>query len=343
MAPKPWRYRAGVNTVGGYANADALKAAGFSLIRLPFTWERLQPTEGAELRWQSVDSAVRTLSDLGFRIILDFHQSQWSDAFFANAAGLPKWLYPDADGATDRERGGHDVAKAAFLRNEHSFGYTGTRKPWAMWGDVLEACAQRYAAEPAVLGIDLANELGWGGDAMADVAPSQLRLFYERMGRRVAEQAPDWWLVCENGTWSNIERHEAPFQGADEWPELENLVCSAHFYPSVGAKRKGETEVQAAGRMIDLLDQQFAMAESLGVPFYLGEFAAFGASSTAGKADALHWPQWPTHTRVLAQWLKANGVAWTYWAWQQGAGPTLTDDHGGLRRDILDALAPALR
>ena len=89
MASKPREYIIGVNIAGGefgsknpdygWPSAETLdyfKNKGFKLIRLPFSWERLQPELGKELDPGYAKALLRTvdmIGDRGMLVLLDLH------------------------------------------------------------------------------------------------------------------------------------------------------------------------------------------------------------------------------------------------------------------------------
>lgn len=99
----------GVNLSGAeYSDADGIEGTnffyptpttmtyfakkGFDTVRLPFKWERLQPTLGADLddqELQRLTSSVKALREQGFRVILDPHNFGYYGKLRIGSKGLP--------------------------------------------------------------------------------------------------------------------------------------------------------------------------------------------------------------------------------------------------------------
>jgi len=155
------------------------------------------------------------------------------------------------------------------------------RRTVALW----RAIARRYAREEAVAGYDLMNE-PWGA-----ATPMDLHDFHDRLYRAVREVDPHHLVFMEEaykGLWT------FPDPAARGW---QNVVYSIHFYLQ-GATGLGSWEAFVRYQ----LPQWHLLAESYGVPLFVGEFcAADEATGGAAAMDLLfrefgrygfHWAPW---------------------------------------------------
>lgn len=141
-----------------------LQGWGLDTVRMPFSWEALEPSEGAydDDYLDRYEAMVDAAWALGIRVIVDFHQDVYASPFCGD--GFPLWTisgehgpprhdcpdwglgYLDNDdvrGAFDRFWADEDGLQDRYL---------------AMW----EVMAGRFAEHPGVVGLELINEPGWG-------------------------------------------------------------------------------------------------------------------------------------------------------------------------------------
>jgi endoglucanase len=207
------------------------------------------------------------------------------------------------------------------------------------WLDDWVMLARRYRRQPAVVGADLHNEphgqATWGdGNRLTD-----WRLAAERAGNAILEANPDWLIVVEgiervgedSYWWGGNLRAAASSPVRLSRPD--KLVYSAHDYgPEVfpqawfGAK-DFPRNLSALWR-----DHWAYLATSGAAPVLLGEF---GGRSVGQDPEG----QWQ---RGLVEFLKSEGISYTYWAWNPDSGNTggvLKDDWQTVDRPKLDLLA----
>jgi hypothetical protein len=328
----------GVNDVGEIKpdlGAQVIEA-GFNHVRLPIMLARIAPDNDREFDFRSVDHGVQQATDAGLAVLLDLHQSQWSRAFFEYGFGMPPRWYPRAEAKGDRTNEDEATARAAFYRNEPAFG--GKGKPWDAVEAALVALAERYAGTAGVIGLDLLNEPGFGPKGGNMPPGSTLRAFYERMGHAVHRAAPEWLLVCENATWTNVAQGIQPFKTPEDLPKLapRKLVGSIHYYPEPTPK-KGETSADAAARQETLVLAQGDLWAAVGAPCYYGEFDCYGMLQEGGGQRP--WPEPEARTRAFAKRLADGKEHAAVWALQVGAGPALMRNWDA----AITALRPWLR
>ena len=152
----------------GYATAldaymDHAASWGIDVMRVPFTWAALEPTQGVDdPDWLSrYDQLLDAAWARKIWTILDFHQDMYSESFCGD--GFPGWTIPDA-GPYEHdcpnwqlEYFNDDGVKTAFDR----FWDAGSpvQSAYVSAWDVMVA---RYKDTPGVLGFEPINEPGWG-------------------------------------------------------------------------------------------------------------------------------------------------------------------------------------
>jgi aryl-phospho-beta-D-glucosidase BglC (GH1 family) len=301
-------------------------AAGFNLVRLPVSWASLEPTaptldDTGQLvhTWntsylQTIDAVLAGFAAAGVSVIVDMHQAQWSPAFAGvpkanggvacEGVGMPRWLYPGTPVGTKPTQ-----AKCEFFLNVARPGVPvppqdGLAAAW-------QVLAADLAHQPAVVGVDLLNEPGWGGAATGCTATgAMVDDFFTRVGTAVQQVAPDLLLIEEDGTWSNYAKSgfllTRPLA-------LQNVVYSWHLYANDWTvtrwhQQTGQQQYQA----------HLNRARQWQQPFFLGEFDAFrGAYNRLAKQTD---PNWQADLAGLMADAKANGVSWALWQWYGGAG-----------------------
>ena len=206
---------------------DQLRGWGLSLIRLPFSWEALEPEPGRfdETYLERYLSLARACGQRGMRVLVDFHQDVFARPYGGD--GFPLWACPESErvpagpqphwfmGYLQDER--VKLAFDRFWRNDD-----GLRDAFeAMWAEI----AGRAWEIDAVIGFEPINEPGWGNAKMADWGPQVLTPFYERMAaviRRVAPGAP----IFVDATGADALSGTTTVQR----PQIDQLVFAPHFY-----------------------------------------------------------------------------------------------------------------
>lgn len=307
--------------VGGLAKVSLssvvikIRDLGFNSVRLPFSNEMLHsttaitdavaanPTLRGKTALEVFDATVEALTRAGLLVVLNNHSTHamWCCNY-------------DDDGLW----------------------YTGdySEEQWiADW----ELVAQRYAANPRVIGADLRNEIriakpvtgifprvpNWGGGDAND-----WRAAATRAGDRIAAKTPGWLIIVEG--LNSADDLTAVGGNPIVLKTPRKLVYSAHQYgfflpglpaiPGVG----GTYETMDAGQLSAASQKQWGYltepARPFTAPVWLGEF---GDGATAD-------PKWLTN---LAAYLHETDVDWAYWAINGGPKASGDPEPYGLLED----------
>ncbi|MCB9705654.1 MAG: cellulase family glycosylhydrolase [Myxococcales bacterium] len=315
---------------------DRLRPWGLNVVRLPFSWEAFEPTQGAydydylDFYEAMVDSAwSRRLA-----VIVDFHQDIYASPFCGD--GFPPWTLADPDPGPPR----HDCTGWGLKY----FTDAGVREAfdrfWAdddgiqsafleMWSQVLLAVGDK----PGVIGFEIINEPGWGTATSVDTWKSETLLpFYDAAIAELRPLAPDLLVFYDDPGVDALA-------GADVemiTPAGDGLVYAPHLYDVTLLAGEAPSGVSYAGK----IDGMVAHREAAGHAILLGEF---GIGAGAEALGGLEW------IRDLMATLDDAGISATLWECSQNEELWNEEDlsvlgPGGEERPLLDAyVRPYLR
>lgn len=234
FVPFPIDPEADLDTVRAEAEAFFARMVpwGLDTVRLPFSWEAIEPTRGEydERYLSRYEALVDVAGETGLRVIVDFHQDVYASPFCGD--GFPLWTLGEGDFGPPK----HDCPQW-FLGYAIDDGVrTAFDRFWAdeddlhaafldMWTEV----ATRFAAHPAVVGFEIINEPGWGSnDDIAAWKTDVLAPFHTKVTEALNDVAPDRLVFFDNpgidalgvGTITHVR------------PEGDNLVYAPHLYDS---------------------------------------------------------------------------------------------------------------
>lgn len=213
--------------------------------------------------------------------------------------------------------------------------------PQSRWEQDWVMLAQHYRNNDTIIGADLANE-PHGPATWGDGNPNtDWHMAAEKVGNAILAVNPNWLIIVEG-----IEQYNGNaywwggnLQGAAKYPvrlsRPNKLVYSAHDYgPEVYLQQW--FQVPKLSDLVHTLpavwEKYWAFLEKTGVPVFLGEF---GGNSTGLDAEGI-WQ------RTLLYFLKANGMSYTYWAWNPDSGDTggiLQSDWKTVNQGKIDILS----
>jgi endoglycosylceramidase len=262
---------------------DRLAGWGFDLVRLPFSWEGIEPERGRvdERYLDRIARMIDALWSRGIRVIVDFHQDVYATPFSGD--GFPLWTLgsishggPRSDDrawfARYSERGGPvQRAFGRLWRNEDAL--------LDAWRRMWRRVAMRVGRRPGVLGFEPINEPGWGPEHTIERFEREiLTPEIERVGRMLIDCAPGA-LIVQGGCGT-----DGPSGGtAMERPALMGFVYGAHVYdPRVFG---GDPFTRDAAWLRELVRRQIEVARRWGVPMMLAEFG--GSSSSIDQLPAI--------------------------------------------------------
>ena len=298
---------------------DNIASWGFNFVRLPISWENLEPnppTLQPDRTWvhhwntqylQEIDYFVNQFGQRHIAVIPDFHQVDLSPAFqqvpggvhgsFCEGWGMPTWLYPSVTSPTT----GEQVAAAicSFFMDES---LVGTRVPSPIDGLVVaeQLIASRYANNPTVIGLDIFNE-PWFSRSCGNISSeAQLLVNFDmKISTAISAANPRMLIVFEDPPHGLMPQASSPVITAP--PSVPNVVYEVHIYVS-------NWEVAQP-----LLEAYFSNAKKWGIPLYLGEFNAFEAGNNAIYAQLD--PNWQPDTQSMLAYCKTNEISWSYWSY----------------------------
>ncbi len=310
-----------------------LWAWGLDTVRMPFSWEALEPTMGVydEAYLARYQVLLDAAWDARLRVIVDFHQDVYASPFCGD--GFPPWSVPTPDPPEPT----HDCPQwfLGYFANDdvrESFDRfwadtDGLQAPFlAMWLTMAEAVADH----PAVVGFEPINEPGWG--TMDDIDAFKLDVLQPWYGDIAAELqavAPEA-LVFYDGPGVDATGPVATHL----LPEGDNLVYAPHLYDASLLLGDAWTGVEPTPAISGM--GQFG--REAGVAVLLGEFG-FTHGATGGN-------DWLT---LVVDGLDAQRMSATLWEYSTSAelwnGEDLSvTEPDGTERPILDGyVRPWLR
>lgn len=193
-------------------------AAGFTLLRLPIQWRRLEPEQGQydASYLAHIEDVLDWADRYGLLVLVDWHQDVFGPYFGFD--GVPAWATRD-DGIEFEPVEGNwfnnyfkPAVQAAFkhLYNDEDL----QQAQVATWTYL----AQQLAGEPALLGYDLFNEPMWTANTFET---NELPAMYRRLiaGIRTVDQRSWLWVeptvLVGEGVSTQLPAFDDPRHGAD--------------------------------------------------------------------------------------------------------------------------------
>lgn len=269
-----------------------IAALGFNTLRLPFSNEiihagiqAIRPadiTASPELKGltplEILDAVIAEAGRLGLAVILDDHG-----------------LVPTRDGRSDGLWFNRDRDEEAWIAD------------WRL-------LAERYRANPAVIGADLLNEPGggWGTGRPDDWARAA-----KRAGDAVLEVAPDWLIIVEGiraygrqpSWWGGnlVAVADHPIGLA----RPAQLVYSAHDYPPSLYEQPWFGAARYPANLPGFWEEQWGFIDTRGIaPVVVGEFGS--------RLETERDRQWADQ---MARFLSDRRIDWIWWSWNANGEP----------------------
>ena len=311
-----------------------LQALGLDTVRVPFSWEGLEPSEGEyDMRYlDRYATMVAVAWAHGLRVIVDFHQDVYASPFCGD--GFPLWTIAGEVGPPRRDCPDWGLAyiidpavRAAFDRFwADEDGLQGKYR--AMW----EVMAARVAQHPGVLGLELINEPGWGtADNIDAWKQTTLTPFHSQMIAHMRGVVGDGPLLFFNNTGVEAVGLSKVLHLR---PKGEGLVYAPHMYDSGLITGKPYTGHEPELHMADIA----AFSRAQGLAALIGEFG-YSFEAVGGEA-------WLTR---LVDALDAERVSGTLWEYSQNEelwneeDLSIVDAEGNLRPIVDVYVRPWLR
>lgn len=289
------------------SNLAELRADGMNTVRLGVRPEMLMPAAGVvDQRYlDHVLEGLAVLADAGFWVLMDLHQDVFD--------GMPGWATSPSTAALPTFPPEVTQGTAWFLeyvspRSMQQWEDLWNRTPLVegrslvdLYGDGIEALAERVADQPNVIGIDLMNEPFPGArffDCLRDSCGqryAQIESAMRSWTDRVRSVAPDlkvWWAPFNHGE---------PFQGVGD--PGEGVGYTFHSY-CLGTDAGEPVRPDDASNTLCqfVYDENISDAEKISrrwdAPVLMGEFGASGS---------------PLNSTRLTQAADEKMMSWTHW------------------------------
>lgn len=278
---------------------DQIKSLGYNTVRLPFSNQLFEPnskpngvdwSRNSDLQGigglEIMDRLISHAGKIGLKILLDRHR-------------------PDASGQS-----------SLWYTNEY---------PESRWIADWVMLAERYKADPTVIGADLHNEprvpACWGcGSTDLD-----WRAAAQRAGNAILEKNPNWLIIVE-GVEFDVENYwwGGNLRGVEQYPVILNVpnrvVYSAHDYPSCIYQQTWFSAKNYPANLPAVWDSFWGYIVRKEIaPVLMGEFGSrLETESDRQWFDAL----------IAYLGSSVDSVHWMLWSWN----PNSTDT-GGLLLD----------
>lgn len=281
---------------------DQAKAEGYNLFRIPYSndiFKQVTPNgidfyKNSELQGktplQILDILIREAGERDMYVLLDRHR-------------------PDANGQSE-------------------LWYTSAVSE-VQWIADWVTLAKRYKGNDTVIGADLHNEphgqASWGTGNMA----TDWRLAAERVGNAILAVNPNWLIVVE-GVERNVQGEGGNYWWGGNLKGVRNnpvrlntpnkVVYSTHDYGQGVYYQLWFSEHNFPSNMPAIWNEYWGYIHKEQIaPVLIGEFGGRNTSMTTNEGQWQH---------ALVQYIKENGLYWTYWALNPNSGDT-----GGLLKD----------
>ena len=280
---------------------------------------------------RSWESMLDQMAKQGFNTIRFPYSNEMFDAK-SKPNGIDFKKNPDLKGLTGQQimdkivKGATDRGMMVIL-DQHRPDQYGQSELWysqslteKKWLSDWVKLAERYKNNDRVIGADLHNEprgqATWGdGNPKTD-----WRLAAEKAGNAIHKVNKNWLIFVE-GT----DRHKneqfwwgGDLQGVKKYPvkldEANKVVYSAHDYGPGVFNQNWFQAKDFPKNMPAIWKKHWAYIKQQNIaPVLLGEF---GGRKTAGNSTEAIWQN------ALMDYLKKNGISYTYWTWNPDSGDT---------------------
>ncbi|NUR03082.1 MAG: glycoside hydrolase family 5 protein [Streptomyces sp.] len=293
---------------------------------------------------RSLDSMVEQMVDTGFNTLRLPYSNELFDAG-SKPTGIDFKKNPGLKGLSGLQIMDKVVKSATehgmmVILDQHRPDQYGQSELWytdklpeSKWLSDWKMLAERYKDNDKVIGADLHNEprgqATWGdGNPKTD-----WKMAAEKAGNTIHSVNKNWLIFVEGNdkyqdesTWWGGE-----LRGAKEHPvklkEADKVVYSAHDYGPGVYNQGWFMEKSFPGNMPAFWDKHWGyLKKDNTAPVLLGEF---GGKNSSGKSTEAVWQ------KSLMQYLKKNGISYTYWCWNPDSGDT-----GGVLKEDWTTVDP---
>ncbi|MBW1808932.1 MAG: cellulase family glycosylhydrolase [Deltaproteobacteria bacterium] len=245
---------------------DRAAGWGHNVLRLPFSWEGLEPEKGSfdstylDRYLAMIDGAAAR----NIRVIVDFHQDVFADPYCGD--GFPLWTLappiPDRpDDCRDWFMGYFDSDEVQTAFDRFWANQDGLRDSFSdMWRHI----AGQAWPKDGVIGFEIINEPAGGTAEEEAFSKDVLTPFYAELAGVIREAAPDAPVFFDAAGFSATTA-----ETYIELPQAPGLVFAPHYYDTTGmltGEWTGGTDLVAK------LGKWQSKGDEWGLPVLLGEF-----------------------------------------------------------------------
>lgn len=299
-------------------DAEVMQRSGFTVVRLPVAWSRLEPTRGVvdQQYLQEVADTVSLVEQHGMYVVLDMHFLDWGPRY--GGSGAPRWA--TLPGVPDAQWWPWDSWRRHLSPAVNAaYTYFWLAPDWqADFDMVWQKLARRFRDDPGVAGYDIFNE--------PHPLPIPPRIFendwmwplYARTIAAIGAVDANHLFIVEGDLFGDFPTTIVPLHARD-------VVYSPHIYTG-----------------------------SLVPPAFTGDRSAFDAHvrEQEGEARQVPAPMWtgelgidkqqPHATEYVDTALDAyddDGTGWAWWQWRQDHHWSVEDRAGEVDLAWLKHLA----
>lgn len=290
----PFEYEDGAFDAALATYLDRPKTWGFDVLRVPFSWNAAEPTEGTwdEEYLARYDALLDAAHARGMWTIVDFHQDIYAEALCGD--GFPDWTLDDPpEPHRDCENWARAYTTAPVQDAFDAFWFDtgGVRTQFgAMWDMMVD----RHADRPGVIGFEIINEPSEGSTRLSEWETDVLSPFFTEYVARVQARDSDALVFIDAGGVAGVALATDMTR-----PEGDNIVFAPHYYQP-GALFDGAV-VQNVFEQLTRWDEKGAEWD---VPVLLGEFGVVGTHIDAGAYMGWHYDAF--------EQLQMHATVWEY-------------------------------
>ncbi len=280
-------------------DAAAMKAAGFTLLRLPVNWSAIEPMPGMfdATYFDKIAAVVDTMRGSGVYVLIDLHEDGYSKELCED--GAPLWAIDPQptmlvggpgplDGATDCHSSG------AALQAFGNF-FTDQMMLQESYTTMAGMLAARFVGDTQVLGYEIMNE-PIATDAEVDA-------FNSKVGAALRAADPGHLILFEPSATRNFtdsaEISNTPYS-------VTGGVYSVHVYTDVFGSGPGLTDGSYVENLFNSVSGARIEAQAWKTPLVITEFGIGADNAVAGA--------WLGHFLDDADSALAS---WTLWLWKE--------------------------
>ena len=280
------------------AYVDRVADWGHNVVRVPFTWDALEPTKGEydAVFLERYAAMAAAFGSRGIRVIVDFHQDVFARTFCGD--GFPLWAVQE--GVEPMEFPCHDWFTGYLMdgpvRDAYDRFWNNEDDLQGAFQDMWRHMVQGTQGVDGVIGYEIINEPDGGSLERTEFLKTVLTPFYSTLIAVIREEAPGIPVFFDATGLDGIE-------AATELdrPEGEGLVFAPHYYDPPAILQgvwSGTSDYS------EPLGKWRAQGDEWDVPVLIGEFGLKREATGVDQYARLHFDAMDTHL--------LHGTLWEY-------------------------------